>query len=164
MSASGPTHRSSPQYVSPSLGPTNPWAQEISTGTFRPPNPSSFSVHHEVSGATSFDMSSRYSFSSSYAPCVYLFDHPESGTHETQQDSDFKIQKVMNMIISAIGQEHDAFAIQKESNRVLEQELRQIQRRREETERQLREIGSLSNSLEKFQKEQLQLLEEFKSQ
>ncbi|ORC89734.1 uncharacterized protein TM35_000112680 [Trypanosoma theileri] len=163
MAASAPTQRSSPQYVSPSLGPTNPWAQQISTGTFRPPNPS-FSQHHEVSGASTSDMSNKYSFSSSNAPCVCLFDQPETRLHDTRQDSDYKIQKVMNMIISAIGQEQDAFAIQKESNRVLEQELRQVQRRREETERTLREVESLVNSLEKFQKEQLELLEEFQCQ
>ncbi|KEG11881.1 hypothetical protein DQ04_02191130 [Trypanosoma grayi] len=164
MAVPVPVQQSSSQYVSPTLGPTNPWAQQTSTGTFRPPNPPSPAAHHETSWNTVSEVKTAHSSSLQDPPCVMLMDRSPSYLHPALQSTGQPIEKIMSMIVSAVGQERDTFATQKETNRVLEQELRQVQKRREEVQRALREVQLFSSSLEALQKEQLELLGELRCQ
>ncbi|ESL11067.1 hypothetical protein TRSC58_01192 [Trypanosoma rangeli SC58] len=163
MTSSGSTQASLGQYVSPTLRPTNPWAQQIFTGTFRPPNPLAYFLPHDKGELTVTD-ESVFRFSSfSSAPCSMLMGQTQSHTYYGE-DSGYTMERIMSMIVSAVGQERDRFAALQEGNRVLEQELKQVQMRREEAQRTLREFGHLSLTLAAFHEEQLQLLQELQQQ
>ncbi|RNE99904.1 hypothetical protein TraAM80_07920 [Trypanosoma rangeli] len=163
MTYSGVTQASLGQYVSPTLRPTNPWAQQIFTGTFRPPNPLAYCLPHEK-GEQAVTEESVFRFSSfSSGHCSMLADQTQSHAYYGE-DSSYTMERIMSMVVSAVGQERDKFAALQEGNHVLEQELKQVQMRREEAQRTLREFGHLSLSLAAFHQEQLQLLQELQQQ
>ncbi|EAN93741.1 hypothetical protein, conserved [Trypanosoma cruzi] len=163
MTSPKATQAPSTQYVLPTLRPTKQWAQQIATGAFRPPNPLVHLAHRVRSDVAKTEENTLRFSSFPNAPCAMLLNQSQSQTQCTEDISD-TIERIMSMIASAVGQERDRFAAQKESNRVLEQELEQVQRRRKEAQRTLREFENISLSLEAFHEEQLQILQELRYQ
>ncbi|RNF25544.1 uncharacterized protein Tco025E_02152 [Trypanosoma conorhini] len=163
MTSTWATQASSTQYVSPTLRPTNPWAQQTFTGTFRPPNPQAHFLPHDKSEMAVTDAGTPHFASFSSAPSSMLVDQAQSHTYSGETAS-CAMERIMSMIVSEVGKEQDRFAALQESNRVLELELKHVQRRREEAQRALREIEHLSLSLAAFHEEQLQLLQELRRQ
>jgi hypothetical protein len=93
-----------PQYVSPSLRPTSPWAQQTSTGTFRPPPPLTLTDSRqkkpEIAVARSW---------------------------ESAPDDRRVTEKIVELLVEEVRLERESFAIHQAKNRDLDRMLRREQ-------------------------------------
>lgn len=164
MASCTATQSSIPQYVSPILGPTNLWAQENFPGTFRPPNPQFLFNSSFESGRTVEGEHTTHRFSFQSAGCHYLKNKFQSNVKDIPQGLECSADRIMSLLLTAVVQEKDVFAIQKESNHILERELKQVRKHREETQQALHKAELILMSLEAIHKKQTQLLRELQFQ